>query len=298
MWVLRATKGPRALYYHNITPPEYFPAGSAARSMTQQGYEQLRNSMHLFDIIVGDSCYNISELKKINDFDLPAFHIYPVVEADEIRRASFDANLLSDLRRSAQVNIVFIGRVVRNKGHHNVMRMFEYFYREINRHAHLWFVGNEYSDTSYREELETIRLKSKSKDNIHFVGKITDDKVQSYIRSADVFVCASTHEGFCVPIVEAMAHDVPVVALASTAIPETLGGSGILIQQWNVPEVAELVHLVTSDFRIRDNIITKQRLQLARFSAQEARMRLKCLVDYLRNHTPIPNALVSPLLFV
>src|SRR5690606_7465246 len=99
-----------------------------------------------------------------------------------------------------------------------LMELFDYYYREINRRAHLWLVGNDQGHPEYRYRLEQLRGSLASGERIHFTGKVAAAQMYAYYRAADVFVCASDHEGFCVPIAEAMALDVPVLAYAAAAV--------------------------------------------------------------------------------
>lgn len=282
-WMLPIAKGRKAIYYHNITPPHFLSAGSVAYRMTSQGYTQLGHILGHFDLLIGDSQYNIQSLVPYLAHPRPALHIYPVVDSDKVKAFPFDESLLTHLRSTGQVNILFVGRIARNKHQDRLMEVFDDYYREINRYAHLWLVGNENSDPAYRVELEQLRLSLASWNNIHFTGKVSDAETYAYYRAADVFISASEHEGFGMPLVEAMALDIPVIAYAAASIPETMGKGGILIREWDTPRVAELLHLTINDTALRQRLIEAQRLNLERFTAGEARARLKAVVRYLQS---------------
>lgn len=287
-WLLGMVRGPRALHYHNITPPHYFAPDSEACHYARQGYAQLPQLVAASDLITGDSCFNVQELTPYLSRPTPTLHLYPIVDAAGMRAAPHDHALLAELRRPGIVNIVFVGRVVRNKRQDQLMRMFDYYYREVNRHARLWLVGNDQSDPDYRAELERLRETLFAHDQIHFTGKISDAAVNSYYRTADVFVCASEHEGFCMPLAQAMALDVPVLAYAAAAVPETMSEAGVLVQRWEADRVGELLHLLVRDEALRQRIIAGQRANLARFSAADARARLAAIIGYLRHGEQSP----------
>lgn len=280
-WLVRAVRGPKAIWYHNITPPQYFPEGSVGHASTARGYAQLAQLADQFDLLLGDSRYNIRELAPYLRTPKPGLPIYPVVEPAELRSAPYDLELVNMLRGSGRINIIFLGRVVRNKRPDRLMHLFEHYFRWINRHAHLWLVGNDQADPEYRTELETLRGALRSGAHITFTGKVSEAQMQAYFRAADVFVCASEHEGFCVPIAQAMAFDVPVLAYAAAAVPETMGDAGLLVHDWDAPRVAELMHLVIGDPQLRQRLLASQRANLARFSAAEARRKLAAAVRYL-----------------
>jgi glycosyltransferase involved in cell wall biosynthesis len=280
-WALSAVRGRKALYYHNITPPQYFPRDSPGYRETARGYGQLKTIVNQFDLLIGDSRYNLQELAPYLIQPKPGLVISPVVEAKEIQAAPFDPAVVETLRASPQVNILFTGRIARNKRQDQLMRVFDWYWRDINRHARLWLVGNENSDPTYRAELEHLRQSLRSCDQIVFTGKVSDAQLRAYYRAADVFLCASEHEGFCIPIAEAMALSVPVIAYAAAAVPETMGQSGILVRQWDIPAVAELLHLVAGDSGLRRQIVDGQNKNLERFSTAGARARLTAAVQYL-----------------
>ncbi len=288
IWALSVSRGPKALYYHNITPPHYFHYDSATYHATSQGYAQLPQILKRVDFLIGDSRYNLESLSPYLDRPKPAIVIYPGVEVSQMQEASYDQALFAHLRQPGHVNIVFVGRIARNKRQDQVMRVFDYYWREVNRHASLWLVGGDANDASYCDELEEFRQSLASGKEIMFTGKVSDSQVNTYLRAADVFLCASEHEGFCVPIVEAMALDVPVLAYAAAAVPETMGGSGLLIHQWDVPRVAELMHVVLRDDHVRHKILAGQRVNLQRFESSVACLRLEAVVNYLQTGVGSP----------
>lgn len=280
-WLLDAVSGPKAIYYHNITPAHFFEPGSPGYINSARGYQQLRRVADSFDLVIGDSDYNISEFIQYTNHRVPYLHIYPVINRDMYQLAPYSESLLYDLQHSNEVNIVFVGRVARNKRQDRLMRLFEYYYRSINRRCRLWLVGNDQTDSIYRSELEQLRNSLASRDRIIFTGKVSEPEMMSYFRGAHVFVCASEHEGFCVPLIQAMALDIPVMAYASTAVPETMGDAGILINTWDVPRVAEMMNLLITDKLLYNQVITRQQANVLRFSSEEAHLRLEAVVNYL-----------------
>jgi glycosyltransferase involved in cell wall biosynthesis len=220
-------------------------------------------------------------LRRYKQESLPSIAIYPVIETESLHRKPFDQALLKRLKNPRETNIVFIGRIARNKRQDRLIELFHYYCREINPHARLWLVGSNTGDPEYYSDIERLRARLSSGDRIYCTGKVSESELYAYYRAADVFVCASEHEGFCVPIAEAMAFDIPVIALAAAAIPETMGGAGLLINRWDVPRIAELIHLLVSDGQLRERIVSGQRRALVRFSREEARLRIKAVIDYL-----------------
>lgn len=168
------------------------------------------------------------------------------------------------------------------------MEVFDHYWRRISRRCRLFLVGSHEHSPDFRQEVEALRQRLPSGERIVITGKVTDEEVQAYYRVADVFMSASEHEGFGIPLLEAMAHDVPVVALAETAVPETMGRSGFQVHEWDSPRLAELVHLLTRDEPWRATLLEGQRRNLARFSEAEARRALAAAVAFLREGTESP----------
>ena len=284
-WIAHALRGRKAIHYHNITPPEFFAPDSAMHQAVTAGYQQLQRIANIFDLIIGDSRYNLAEYARLLDAPRPMLHLYPIIDPIELQAQPYDRALLAQLQQSGTPNLVFVGRIARNKRQEQVMLAFDQYWREINHAARLWLVGNDRGDTEYRAELERLRASLPSGKQITFTGKVTDPQVNAYYRAADVFICASAHEGFCMPIAQAMALDVPVLAYAATAIPETMGGAGVLLQDWQIDNVATSLDQIVSDAAFRERLLADQRASLGRFSLAEARARLAAIVLYLQTGT-------------
>jgi glycosyltransferase involved in cell wall biosynthesis len=294
-WMLHAFRGRLAVHYHNVTPPSHWPAGSAGHRQSTRGYAQLTRLADLFDLVVGDSRYNLRDYERFLTMPKPGLVLHPVIERAELDAAEVDHALLSALDDPTTVNLVFVGRVARNKRQDRLMRMFDYYWRHINRHARLWLVGNADADPSYTAELVALRGTLPGGDRITLTGKVSDAQVQAYYRAADVFVCASEHEGFCMPVAHAMALDVPVIALGRAAVTETLG-TGYALANWDVARVAELVHLMAADPAVRGRCLDRQRDSVRRFSRAEARARLQAIVAFLTTgeRSPLFEELTPP----
>jgi glycosyltransferase involved in cell wall biosynthesis len=99
--------------------------------------------------------------------------------------------------------------------------------------------------------------------NVCFTGFLTDSQLAACYEKADAFVCASRHEGFCLPLIEAMHHDVPVLARQCGAMPETVGQSGVLFDETSPAELGELIYRVMTGAPLREEIIASQRARLA-----------------------------------
>jgi glycosyltransferase involved in cell wall biosynthesis len=140
-----------------------------------------------------------------------------------------------------------------------------------------------------------MQQKSFAAERIHFTGKVSEAEMHSYYRAATVFVCASDHEGFCVPIVEAMSYDIPVIAYAAAAVPETMGDSGILVRDWDIPMIAEMINQLVRHQSLREKVIAAQRRNLQRFTNEQAEQRLGAALRFLgEQRIDPPLAMIEP----
>lgn len=281
-WMIDGTPARKALWYHNITPPRYFTAELPQHWMTTQGYAQLSGLASRFDLLIGDSRYNVASLSRWLRRPRPALHVYPVVEPAAERAAPVDEATRARLAASTGTKLLFVGRVARNKRHDDLLRAFDAYRRRFDPRAQLWLVGSDRSDPPYRETLEALRRSLPSGDAVTFTGKVPDPVLRAYLLAADVLVCASEHEGFCIPIAQAMALDIPVVARAAAAVPETLGDGGVTVRDWQPEVVAEAIFAVRPGGPRRDAVVARQRDAVTRFSAAELAARIDAIVRFLR----------------
>ena len=283
-WVLSAVRGPKAIHYHNVTPSHYFPPDSELCHSTTQARCQLRQIADSFDLIIAVSKFNLNDFSQYLSGPKHAIVLYPVVDAAELKNVPYDHNFLENLRHSDTTHFLFVGRVARNKRQDLLMRTFDYYWCNINRYARLWLVGNDQVDGDYRAQLEALRLSLPSGNHIVFTGKVSDAELYAYYRAAHAFICASEHEGFCMPLAQAMVFDMPVLAYAAAAVPETMGGSGLLIHEWDIERVAELMHLAINDKTMCEALCDRQRDNVARFSLQESQQQLRKIVGSLSDN--------------
>ncbi len=166
-----------------------------------------------------------------------------------------------------------MGRVAPNKAQHDVVKAFAWYRRVFDAGASLTLVGGV-SAGSYWSALERFVDELGLSGAVRLAGSVSDGELEGLYRSADVFVCLSEHEGFCVPLLEAMAHGVPVVALGAAAVPETLGDAGLVLESKRPPLVAEAVARVMGDDALRRGLVEAGRHRLEHFSLARSRQTL------------------------
>ena len=190
-------------------------------------------------------------------------------------------NILKRYEGDGYTNILFVGRIAPNKKYEDLIRAF-YYYKRINPKSRLILVGNPLGFERYDESLKQY-AKELGLDDIIFTGGVPFQEILAYYHLADAFLCMSEHEGFCVPLVEAMFFHVPIFAYDSTAIPSTLGGSGVLLEEKNPIFVAKVMQRVLEDERLKEQVVKGQQERLQDFSYERIYAQLeKCMHRFIQ----------------
>ena len=129
-------------------------------------------------------------------------------------------------------------------------------------------VGIDIDTELYSLELRRLVSRLGLKHSVEFVGSVADSELRAFYEFCDAYLCMSEHEGFCLPLAEAMYFGCPILAYASTAVPETLGGGGILVGKKEHAQIAELAHLLVSDDKLRDTVISAGRERAKLYSPE------------------------------
>ena len=246
------------LIYHNITPAEWFaPYATGIARDCQRGRVELAGLADRAALALGDSEYNRLELEELG---FEPTGVLPLIldlsrlddPADPMVLERFDDD---------RTNLLFVGRCVPNKSMEDLLRFFAYYRRFIDHRSRLIIVGEYRSFVLYFDALQEMAAALRL-DEVHFTGHVSQAELNAYYRAADCFVCASEHEGFCVPIFEAMHRDLPVVAYSAAAIPYSTGGGVLLLKDKDPAVFAETVHQVLTDEATRNRLLARQRKAL------------------------------------
>jgi glycosyltransferase involved in cell wall biosynthesis len=165
------------------------------------------------------------------------------------------------------VNLLFVGRMIPNKRIGDVIRWFQAYRRWFNPRSRLLLVGSYGGFERYVAMLNELMATLHVTD-VHLLGHVSNEELVAYYELADVFICASEHEGFCVPLVEAFHMGVPVIAYAATAVPATLDGGGVLLHDKDPITAGALIHEVATNLDLQDRILDAQDSALARLRAR------------------------------
>lgn len=264
---LKRSSCKKAVIYHNITPAAYWlEYDQALVHLAHAGRKELESLASFVDRAAGDSEYNRQELEHLqfrNTCNLP---IYVKQERYQIPPSPYVMNSFE----SDTVYFLFVGRVAPNKKLEDVLKLL-FFYKKLYQPlVRVIFVGKTDVVPAYFAALSEMRGQlGFMPEEVLFTGHVDWPELVAYYKKSHVFVSMSEHEGFCVPLVEAMICDTPIVAYSSTAIPYTLGDAGIQFNEKDYVEIAGICHKIKEDQAFRNSVLDSQRKQLLKYSRQE-----------------------------
>lgn len=275
--LFQAARGRKVLIYHNITPPRFFRGWDRGLEALCDSGRRVLAELSDCDLAVGDSDFNRRELV---EFGFPAERttVLPIFLMQKaLEEVPDNPHLLGRLRQGGQTNILFVGRVVPSKGIEDLLRIFYVYHQAIDPDSHLCLVGSRYI-AAYDEQLDALVEALRLQDHVTFTGLVSLSDLKTYYQAADLYLHASLHEGFCVPLLESMYFGLPVLARKAGAVPETLGNAGVLFTHLGYQEVAEMAHLLVSDQDLRAQVIARQRERLQAFAPSHVEAKLRDLL--------------------
>ena len=274
--------GKKVLIYHNITPPYFFARyNSILLRTTAAGYEDIHWLSDRVDYCICDSEYNREQLSGMG-FDCP-MSVCPILIPFSDYEKTPAPGILGRYREDGTKNILFVGRVAPNKRFDELIRAFSVYTHRFEKNARLILVGSSRGFEDYDRRLREYAGALGVQDQVLFTGHISFEEILAYYHLADLFLCMSEHEGFCVPLVEAMYFRVPIVAYAAAAIPDTLGRGGMLVRERDADLTAAVMHRVMTDEPLRREIAAGQEEQLEQFGyARTAERLIGCIHEIER----------------
>jgi glycosyltransferase involved in cell wall biosynthesis len=263
----------KVLIYHNITPAEYFLGVNArVADRCRRGRIELARLAAVADLALGVSEFNRRELEAAG---FPKTGVLPIL-VDWQSYALPPVGRLADAYREG-TNLLFVGRIAPNKRIEDLVKTY-YFYRRLDPGSRLIVVGASIDMETYLAACQKLAAELGVLDGIVFAGAVSQAELCTYYRLASVYLSLSAHEGFCVPLLEAMNFGVPVVAYAAAGVPGTMGPAGLLVDDRDFPTIAELTHRVVSDSGLRTAVVAGQRERLRAFDAETIGRTLRAYV--------------------
>ena len=244
--IVKSASCRKIIKYHNITPPEFFEGISEQYvDLCLRGRLQLKEIVECRpDLLLAASFFNMADLITAGSEDDKTFVVPPFNQADKLQAGAACFEIL-DSYCDGSVNLLTVGGVRPNKGHAALIEAFAIYYYQFNRAARLFVIGAETEAFApygmiLRQLIDSWDIDSR----IVFTGEVSNESLKAYYMLADALITTSEHEGFCVPLVEAMAMKVPIVAYASTAIPETAEDAGLICDERDPYVMAQSIDLL------------------------------------------------------
>lgn len=265
----------KGVVFHNITPARFY-AGTRLVEPLKAGRAQLAALADAVDVSIGVSEYNARELRQAGHRNV---HVVPLyVEPARFGPEFADEATTTRLGEFGQPRLVAVSRVVAHKRVEDLLALHAEVLR-LHPQAHLVVVGGADEGSAY---VRRLKAQARALGQVTFLGRVTHGELVSAYRAADVFVSMSEHEGFGVPLMEAMAADVPVLAYGAAAVPETMGGRGVVFDEKHFAALAQVVSTLATDAPLRDRVVAGQRARVAELScAATVRALSKALAPWV-----------------
>lgn len=267
-FVINSKAAKKIMVYHNITPAHFFKGYNSLLNNCVSGRNQLKNLSWVTDFAMCDSDYNAQELRNLGYKNVVTLPI--IFDKNEYLSTKPSLEVLDKFDDADYVNILFVGRLAPNKKQEDIISAFHIYNKYINHKSRLFLIGSSRGLEKYEESLKDFVNYNDIK-NVFFLGHISFNDIIAYYKISDIFLCASEHEGFCVPLLEAMVFKLPIIAYNSSAIPYTLGDSGILYNEKNPALIAEIINMVVNDISLRSEIVRKQSERLRFFDYEKVK---------------------------
>ncbi|MBI4787806.1 MAG: glycosyltransferase family 4 protein [Chloroflexi bacterium] len=269
------------IYYHNITPAHFFywANGAVAREVEQarRELEQLAGKLPA----IAASPYNAQELQGMG---FTVLGVAPYILTFERLDAGLQNHGAAEIKQRfadpQAINWLYVGRLAPHKCVHDIIKAFYYYHAWITPRSRLLLVGTGTGLEHYVADLHRLTHKFGLDESVVFAGHYgAGDGLAAFYQIADLYVCMSEHEGFCIPLVEAMYYGLPVLAYASASVPFTLGTAGVMMQKKDYATIAETAHEIATCDALRSRLIAGQHTRLATFAPGPARAQFRACLD-------------------
>lgn len=270
----------KAILYHNMTPARYFTVINASTAaLLAKGREQLRRLAGSAEVCMADSGYNAAEMEEAGHRNV---RVIPIVLDMNMLRQKPDQGIMH-ANEDGQVKILFVGRCVPNKRFEDLIDAFHCFNQCVCRKSRLILVGSHVGTERYYYLLLAKARRLNLGEKVFFTGPVRQSELNAYYKSADVFLSMSEHEGYCIPLIESMFHNVPVLAYSAAAVPETMAGTGILFTRKDYESVAEMTGKLVNDRPFRDAVLARQKRRIEEYLGRDLEKEVKtCLEPLLK----------------
>lgn len=269
----------KLLCFHNITPPDFFAKESPFQHYARLGLAQLQDLRAAVSDVMAYSDYSARDLARRGFADVS---VIPLLrDFAPLRVAPFSARW--HYFEAPRHQLLFVGRICENKGQLDLVRFVARHADSFDHPLHLTLVGRLDSGDAYHQAVIDEIERSRLTDRVLLAGHVSEEDLYGHYRAADAYVSFSEHEGFGVPLIEAMAFDVPVLAYDVSAIGDTLGSAGIKLRTTEPDELVGALHNLFSDRAYRRQVVREQRRRLEFYDRDSVG---RDFIEFVRPHLP------------
>jgi glycosyltransferase involved in cell wall biosynthesis len=272
------SKAKRVLVYHNITPAEFFRGyDDELVRIAAHGRRELSTLARACDLALGDSEFNRRELEALG---FARTSVLPILVDFAPYRETEPGPVVSRLLGDGRPNFLFVGRVFPNKRFEDLARLAFFYKKYVSEDFRFVLVGKAGRMERYQQAVQALadRWGLRSSEFL-FTGHLSFEDLVACYRAADVFISMSEHEGFAVPLLESMLLEVPILAFAAGATPDTLGEAGILFHEKNYEELAEMTLLLSTEDDLRQRVVESGKRRLQRFEPERVSSELLGFIE-------------------
>lgn len=257
--------GKKVVIYHNITPENFYRGvNDKIYHILKKGRKELAELADKIDLAIADSEYNCEELISFgfkNTVTIPLLVDFTLYDIEP------EPSILNKFKDNS-VNIIFVGRISPNKKQEDVIRAYSIYNKYIEPGSRLFIIGQNHQVPEYNMILHRL-INSLEVHNVFLTGGVSQKELNAYYRIANLFLCMSEHEGFCIPLLESMHFGVPILAYESSAVIGTLDGAGVLFKEKDFVQVAEMMNFMVRDKGLKEKIVRRQKERLRRFQREK-----------------------------
>jgi glycosyltransferase involved in cell wall biosynthesis len=275
----------KVLVYHNITPARHYaPYDAWYESVCSRGRAILPRLKDC-DLALGVSEYNRQELLD-SGFPSEQTGVLPLfLGVADLKNAARHEALFRRLKSGGMRNVLFVGRVAPNKAFEDLIKIFYHYHRYLSPKSRLVLVGPRFLPR-YDGQLDALVERLGLADTVVFTDRVPLRELKTYYEAADLFLCTSRHEGFCIPLLESMYFGVPILARAETGVPYTLGPAGVRFHHLDYAVLAETMHMLIEDQNLRQQVIATQNERLDDFATRKVEGQLRAVLQVLALTVP------------
>jgi glycosyltransferase involved in cell wall biosynthesis len=272
------SRGRRVLIYHNVTPAKWY-AGINQRVAAdiEQGLSELPALCGVSDALWADSEFNAHELAQLG-FSASVLDLSVDPERWDAPR---NEGIYSLVRSTPGIHLLHVGRIAPNKCIEDVIKAFYFLHRFIQRESRLWLVGIDTDTELYSFALRRLVAALGIEHAVEFAGCLADEEVRSLYEACSVYMCMSEHEGFCLPIIEAMHFGLPVIGFDAGALPQTIGTGGIVVKEKRHASLAHLVAELAAETQLRGEVVARGKERVKQFQFEAFSRRVGQLLSQL-----------------